>query len=115
MNFPGHWAEEFNIEINRAVQARANGNEGMARVCARRAAGIAIAEYLNQLGIKSPGSSIIDRLAVFSNLPGVNPAFQEIVSHFITKVDQNHRLPVDADLIKEAILLKDLLVGVSTD
>ena len=37
---------KYDQEINRAEKARQDGNEGMARVCARRAAGIVVGEYL---------------------------------------------------------------------
>ena len=39
------WKEKLQKEFERAQIARASGNEGQARVCARRAAGIAIREY----------------------------------------------------------------------
>ena len=41
------WQEKLNLEFQRAEDARAKNNEGQARVCARRAAGIAIREYFN--------------------------------------------------------------------
>lgn len=40
--------EECGQELNRAGQAAAAGNAGMARVCARRAAGVAIRFWLQQ-------------------------------------------------------------------
>ena len=39
------WQAEIQAELEKAQQARARGNEGQARVCARRAAGIAAREY----------------------------------------------------------------------
>ena len=34
------WQKDVDAEFEKAAQARARGNEGQARVCARRAAGI---------------------------------------------------------------------------
>jgi hypothetical protein len=36
-----NWQERYQNELERGEQARRDGNEGMARVCARRAAGLA--------------------------------------------------------------------------
>ena len=41
-----NWQLNIEAEFEKAEQARRRGNEGQARVCARRAAGIAIREYL---------------------------------------------------------------------
>ena len=38
------WQIKIKAEFDKAEQARARGNEGQARVCARRAAGIAARE-----------------------------------------------------------------------
>ena len=43
---------DLHIEFERAASARRKGNEGQARVCARRAAGIAIREYLIRRGTR---------------------------------------------------------------
>ncbi|NUM48429.1 MAG: hypothetical protein HUU38_27285, partial [Anaerolineales bacterium] len=40
-----HWKDQYFSELQRGQQARAEGNEGMARVCARRAAGEVIRAY----------------------------------------------------------------------
>ena len=45
------WQKSFQEEIERALQARAKGNEGRARVCARRALKHIIAEYLRRKNI----------------------------------------------------------------
>ena len=42
--------------FDRAVQAREHGNEGQARSVARRAAGIAIREYLTRQAIRPPST-----------------------------------------------------------
>jgi len=46
------WQTEIEAEFEKAEGARRRGNEGQARVCARRAAGIAIREYLTRRGAR---------------------------------------------------------------
>jgi len=54
------WKDKLEIEFERAETARSSGNEGQARVCARRAAGIAIREYYARRGqsVHTPSASI---------------------------------------------------------
>ena len=82
----------------------------MARVCARRAAGIAIGEYLSRRGYKGVNASAYDRLRLFDALPDVDDAVKAIASHFLLKVDHNRELPVDMDLISEAESLANILL-----
>lgn len=82
----------------------------MARVCARRAAGIVIGEYLTRRGYSGLNSSAYDRLNLFSRLADVDENYKEIIRHLLMKVNREHNLPVDTDLIYEVTLLKDYLL-----
>ena len=95
-----NWMANFEGEIQRAIEARASGNEGKARVCARRAAGIVIGEYLDRRHIPS-AESAIKRLETFRNLPGIPSQIQLVVDHLLAHVDQEHNLPTSIDLIAE--------------
>lgn len=106
---------EYQKELGRAVQARERGNEGMARVCARRAAGIVVGEYLNRRGYRGLNNSAYDRLSVFSSLPDVDEEYQQVCRHFIVKVNQEHNLPADSDLIEEAAWLREKLLNDNQD
>ncbi len=106
-----NWQEEYKQEIARATLARRNRNEGMARVCARRAAGIVIGEYLLRQGLFNLNQSAYDRLHLFSSLPQVDERLKNISNHFLMKVNHHHNLPVDADLVNEVQwLAKELLL-----
>ncbi len=91
----------FEGEIQRALEARASGNEGKARVCARRAAGIAAGEYLARHHIPSDASAI-ERFETIQNLPGISPRIKEIIGHLLLRVDQDHQLDPSIDLIADA-------------
>ena len=89
-------------EIGRAEQARGRGNEGQARVCARRAAGIAIREYLSRKGVHPSSPSAIDLLNLIKDDPQLSPDLKLIADHLTLRVNEEFKLPVDADLIAEA-------------
>jgi hypothetical protein len=106
------WHDGYANEIAHAQSARALGNDGMARVCARRAAGIVIGEYLRRQDHTPLGPSAYQRLKLVETLPGLDPEIKHIVSHFILSVDKHHQLPVQVDLVSEAQWLAQQLLGV---
>jgi hypothetical protein len=111
MNLRPEWKADYSIEIDRAIHARQFGKEGMARVCARRAAGIVIGEYLARHGYSNLTNSAFARLTLFAQLPEVDPSYKKVAEHCLLKVTPSHRLPIDSDLISEVIWLeKSLLI-----
>ena len=104
------WQAKLEAEFQRAERARAKGNEGQARVCARRAAGIAIREYLARQGETSPGASAVDLLDLIKDDPRLSPDLKLIVDHLTLRVTEEFKLPVDADLVAEARKLCDSLL-----
>lgn len=101
---------EIQKEFFRAAQARANGNEGQARVCARRAAGMAIRGYLTRKGIRPPSTSAIDLLNLLKDDPLLSPDLKLIIDHLTLRVTEEFKLPIDADLIAEAKTLCEELM-----
>ena len=111
MNPVTNWKMEYEHEIEHAISARTDGNEGMARVCARRAASIIIGEYLIRRGYTNQSNSAFERISIFLSTPDVDDHYREIANHFLLKVNANHNLPIDADLISDAQwLVKNLLL-----
>ena len=98
------WQSDIEAEFEKAEQARARGNEGQARVCARRAAGIAIREYLTRQGIHPPSASAYDLLNLLKNDPRLasRPDLKTIADHLTLRVTEEFKLPVEADLVVEA-------------
>ena len=96
------WQTKIDQEFEKAEQARARKNEGQARVCARRAAGIAIREYLSRQGIRPPSGSAYDLLKLLKDDPRISPNLKRIADHLTLRVTEEFRLPVDADLVAEA-------------
>ena len=104
------WQTRIQAELHRAEQARVKGNEGQARVCARRAAGIAIREYLTRKGTTSSSTSAVDLLNLLKDDPLLSPDLKLIADHLTLRVTEEFKLPVNADLIAEARKLCDELL-----
>jgi HEPN domain-containing protein len=96
------WQSEIQAEFERAAQARQRSNEGQARVCARRAAGIAVREYLARRGIHPPSTSAYDLLNLIQKDPLLPSGLRQIAEHLTVRVTEEFKLPVDADLVAEA-------------
>jgi hypothetical protein len=96
------WQTDIAAEFEKAEQARARGNEGQARVCARRAAGIAIREYLTRRGIRPPSLSAYDLLNLLKEDSSLSSDLKMIADHLTLRVTEEFKLPVDADLVAEA-------------
>lgn len=105
------WNTQLQNEFARAQQARINKNEGQARVCARRAAGIAIREYFTRRGIRIPNTSAYDLLNLLKEEKRLPPDLKLVADHLTVRVTEEFTLPVDADLIAEARKLCDWLLN----
>jgi hypothetical protein len=89
-------------ELNAAEQALAEDNPGRARVCARRAAGLAIrAWYQRRESPAWSGDAMTQlvRLRADTDVPG--PIRQAAV-RLTTKVDEEHKLPFEDDPVQDA-------------
>ncbi len=92
-------------ELHMAATARFGGNEGKARVCARRAAGWAIRGWRERQGIGQRGQSAYRHLqgtALDWSLPA---HIRAAAAHLILRIGEDHELPVDADVLDDARVL----------
>jgi hypothetical protein len=105
------WSRIFEAEIQQAEEARRKGNEGMARVCARRAAGAVVGEYFLRNNLPDPNESAYDRLRLLRSLPDVSDDIKDAAGRLIERVTPEHKLPNDADLIAEARRLREQLLA----
>ena len=106
------WKNELTAELERADEARARDNEGQARVCARRAAGIAIREYLARQRRPVPDSSAYNLLRHLRDEPGLSPDLIRACDFLTLRVNKEFKLPVEVDLVSEA---RKLCRGLLTD
>jgi hypothetical protein len=90
------------IELDKAYASRQNGNEGMARVLARRAAGMSIREYLGQKGFDQKGLSL-NALLINAEARKFLPALiYEPLDRLSTRVNMDFQLPLNFDLLLDA-------------
>jgi hypothetical protein len=89
-------------EILLAKQSRQEGNEGRARVCARRAAGAAVKEYLAKKGITQKQENAIQSLLILGRTESLPARVQEAVEWLVLRVNLDHNMPPEVDLIHEA-------------
>ncbi len=101
---------QIRAEFDKATQARERGNEGQARVCARRAAGIAVREYLTRSGIRPSSASAYDLLNLIKDNPALSSDLRRIADHLTVRVTEEFKLPIDVDLVAEAKYFCDELL-----
>ena len=104
------WQTKFETEIVYGEQALKKGKQGMARVCARRAAGIVVTEYLKRTG-HNPG--IINVYLLFqyvADLPDFPQRAKEICSNLAVRLNYEFKMPVSVNLLSEARALKKILL-----
>lgn len=110
-NTPMNLPTQIQIELDRANQARTKGKEGQARVCARRAAGIAIRDYLTRQGTHIPSTSAYDLLNLLKEDALLPSDLKLAAEHLTLRVTEEFKLPVEADLIAEARVLCEWLLN----
>jgi hypothetical protein len=106
------WHRHYTAELERAERARSVGNEGMARVCARRAAGWVLAEYFQRRGIRFQDPNVVAKVEYLQKLDDIPPEIKDVAGHFILRIHPDHTLPLDVDLIAEARWFKKQLLGI---
>ncbi|MCF6277348.1 MAG: hypothetical protein L3J16_01160 [Anaerolineales bacterium] len=96
------WKKELQREFEMAQAARDAENQGKLRVCARRAAGVAIREYLTRHGIKPPSQSAYDLLKLLGEMDDTSADVRQAADFLRLRVTEDFRLPLDVDLVAEA-------------
>jgi hypothetical protein len=89
-------------ELLLAKQSRIEGNEGRARVCARRAAGAAAQDYLRKVATGNQTGNALESLRLLIEEFDLPERVQIAIDRLLERVNQEHNLPPDVDLIAEA-------------
>ena len=104
------WKTQLHKEFEMAETARAAENQGQMRVCARRAAGVVIREYLTRRGIKPPSLSAYDLLKILAEMDDTPADLRQASAYLRLRVTEEFRLPVDVDLVAEAKKISSALL-----
>ncbi len=105
------WKTALEKEFHMAAEARARGNEGQARVCARRAAGIAIREHLARRGMRPANPSAYELLKSLLFMPDLPAEARQAAEYLTLRVNEDFNLPVAVDLVEQARILCDCLLA----
>jgi hypothetical protein len=96
------WKNKFEDELGMADAARGRGNEGQARVCARRAAGVVVREYFQRIGRAPSSSSAYDALNELLTMEVLPIRARQAAEALTQRVTDQFRLPDNLDLLSEA-------------
>ena len=102
-------------ELLLAKQSRLEGNEGRARVCARRAAGVAVKLFLDREGLLNGSENALQALERLHGQSDLPPRVESAANRLIQRVDQNYSLPLEIDLIKEAKIILEYIDQINPD
>ena len=92
-------------ELQAAEAARAEGNEGKARVCARRAAGYAIRAYYRQSKGSGWTGSALQQLKTLRDDHAQPESLRAAAQRLTTQVNHDHAMPFEEDVLGDARLL----------
>jgi len=98
-------------ELQMAVAARASGNEGKARVCARRAAGWAVCGWREQRGIGRRDQSAHGHLQTAALDRSLPAHIRVAAAHLIRRINEDHELPIEGDVLDDARVLVDFFLA----
>jgi hypothetical protein len=104
-----NWRDEIELELNRAREAERNGNQGRVRTSARRAAGIAIAEFERRFPEKRYGSDFMAQLRSLALDPAapehVRNAADRLQARLTPTFESPSKRPIDdAEIIVQFII-----------
>jgi hypothetical protein len=100
------WKSRFEREIQMARQARERGKEGQARVCARRAAGLAVQAYFQANALPVHSASAYDLIQELLTLPGLADDTRQAAGYLVLRVTEDFVLPAEGvDLVEVALQL----------
>ena len=100
------YSDEIQNELDRAQKALAENNEGKVRVCARRAAGAAVREWMAAC-IQPPawGQTAVAQLRAMAADRSLPEAIREAAKRLSTTVDHDHKLPFAEHPLDDARLI----------
>jgi hypothetical protein len=94
-------------ELSTAARAARKGNEGMARVCARRAAGVAIAHWLESHPHPAWGTNAMQYLRAVHAEESFPREVRSAAFRLAARVTQNFSSPFSNDPIADSRMIVD--------
>ncbi len=101
------------VELEKAQKARTEGKEGMARVLARRSAGLAIRKFLARQDHYNSGLSLNDLIKDGEIRKMLPNAVHSTLDRLSTQVGEDYQLPEGMDLIADAQMIISQLSNIN--
>ncbi len=98
-------------ELEDANRARVDGNEGRARVCARRAAGWAVSVTRSLAEEREIESNAYDMLQWLAEQADTPEAVRSAATRLTARVSHDHTLPFPEDPLEDAWMIVEALLG----
>lgn len=92
-------------ELARAREAHTAGNDGMARVCARRAAGVAISFWLQRYRTNEWGVDAMNQLRSVANEKSIPEAIRYAAVRLTTRVTEQFTSSFSTDPVADSRIL----------
>jgi hypothetical protein len=96
-----------------AEQARKSGNEGMVRVCARRASGAAIAYWLQSNPRSGWGADAMNRLRNMQLDTSIPHAVRDAALRLTTKITDHFTAPFPTSPIEDSKIIVTYFLGIA--
>jgi len=99
------WREQVEQELAKAGKGRQEGNDGLARVCARRAVALGAQNWVERSGTKSWPADAMNILRKIQGDETFPPGIREAAQRLLTAVTQQDQTPMSSDPIGDARLI----------
>ena len=97
--------EQIEQELAKAETGLREGNDGLARVCARRAVALGAQDWMERNERSEWPAGAMNQLLKIQQEEAFPPAMREAAQRLLTKVSQRDQAPVSIDPIADARLI----------
>jgi hypothetical protein len=104
-----HWQERITQELAKATEGLHDGNEGLARDCARRAVAIATQQWNEHRHLPDWQGDAMHQLRKIQAQTTFPLPIREAAQRLLTKVTEQAHLPMTTDPITDAFIILDHL------
>ena len=103
------WREQIEQELVKASEGLKNGNDGLARVCVRRAVAIASQHWAEQRNLPAWQGDVMHQLRQIQGETTFPYSVREAAQRLLTKVTEQAQSPMTTDPIADAHIILDHL------
>ncbi len=99
------WREQIEQELVKAAAGLQEGNDGLARVCARRAVALGVQNWVQRSGAKTWPADAMNQLREIQADEMFPVDVREAAQRLLTKVTQREQVPASTDPLADARLI----------